>query len=206
MKLFQNSLLKINHILTLAILIGLLNSCGAWDPGKWSEHKARKIDPSGDVRARKSVEEGRAMSGNKMFGGRGGDFQFASANVMWRATLEVLDFLPLANVDYGGGLVITDWYNEGTAPNESIKITVRFLSNEIRADGLKVLVHKKVCNAAQGCRIKKISSSLEEEVKLAILKKATILHSQRKDGAVAAYRKKHGNLPKRISERGGQTD
>ena len=82
MKLFQNSKLRFIHILILAILIGLLNSCGAWNPGKWGEHKARKIDPSADVRARKAVEEGRAMNNNKMFGGRGGDFQFASSNVM----------------------------------------------------------------------------------------------------------------------------
>ena len=70
-------------------------------------------------------------------------YQFASSNPMWRATLEILDFLPLSNVDYSGGIITTDWYNEGTASNESIKITVRFLTNEIRSDGLKIIVHKK---------------------------------------------------------------
>ena len=77
-------------------------------------------------------------------GAGGGDkttYQFASSNPMWRATLEILDFLPLSNVDYSGGIVTTDWYNEGTAADESIKITVRFLTNEIRADGLKIIVH-----------------------------------------------------------------
>ena len=93
---------------------------------------------------------------------------------MWRATLEILDFLPLSNVDYSGGIVTTDWYNDGTAADESIKITVRFLSNEIRSDGLKIIVHKKKCNVQQKCTVKKISSALEYELQVAILKKATI--------------------------------
>ena len=79
-------------------------------------------------------------------GGGGTNYQFASSNPLWRATLEILDFLPLANVDYSGGIITTDWYNEGTASDESIKITIRFLTNEIRSDGLKIIVHKKRCN------------------------------------------------------------
>ena len=102
------------------------------------------------------------------------NFQFASSNPMWRATLEILDFLPLANVDYSGGIITTDWYNEGTASEESIKITIRFLTNEVRSDGIKVIVHKKKCNIQQKCTVKKISSALERELQVAILKKATI--------------------------------
>ena len=93
---------------------------------------------------------------------------------MWRATLEILDFLPLSNVDYSGGIITTDWYNEGTSTDESIKITVRFLTNEVRADGLKIIVHKKKCNVQQNCSVKKISSALESELQIAILKKAAI--------------------------------
>ena len=96
----------------------------------------------------KNLEEGRGIT--LMGGLKGGDgktnYQFASSNPMWRATLEILDFLPLANVDYSGGIITTDWYNEGTSADESIKITVRFLTNEIRSDGLKIIVHKKKCN------------------------------------------------------------
>ena len=102
------------------------------------------------------------------------NFQFASSNPMWRATLEILDFLPLANVDYSGGIITTDWYNEGTASEESIKITIRFLTNEVRSDGIKVIVHKKKCHIQQKCTVKKISSALERELQVAILKKATI--------------------------------
>ena len=106
------------------------------------------------------------------------NYQFASSNPMWRATLEILDFLPLSNVDYSGGIITTDWYNEGTASDESIKITIRFLSNEIRADGIKVIVHKKKCNIKQKCIVKKISSALEYELQVAILKKAAIFEKE----------------------------
>ena len=97
---------------------------------------------------------------------------------MWRATLEILDFLPLANVDYSGGVITTDWYNEGTTADESIKITVRFLTNEIRSDGIKIIVHKKRCNIQQKCTVKKISSTLEQELQVAILKKAVLFEKE----------------------------
>ena len=128
---------------------------------------------------KKNLEEGKGMTlGGALGGGRQTNYQFASSNPMWRATLEILDFLPLANVDYSGGIITTDWYNEGTASDESIKITIRFLSNEIRADGIKVIVHKKKCNIKQKCIVKKISSALEYELQVAILKKAAIFEKE----------------------------
>merc|ERR1711964_600818 len=114
-----------------------------------------------------------------MGGGEGGtSYQFASSNPMGRATLEILDFLPLANVDYSGGIITTDWYNEGTSSDESFKITVRFLTNEIRADGLKIIVHKKKCNIQQKCTVKKITSALEREIQVAIRKKAVLFEKE----------------------------
>ena len=155
----------------LGAFLGLLNSCGIgkiWDPAD-----ARKVSPNADERARKNLEEGKGFTVMGGFSGKGGtNYQFASSNPMWRATLEILDFLPLSNVDYSGGIITTDWYNEGTSAEESIKITVRFLTNEIRADGLKIIVHKKKCNIQQTCVIRKISSALENELRVAILKKA----------------------------------
>ena len=164
-----------------------LSSCGIWDPAD-----ARKVDPSGEVRARKAVEEGRAISIDKALKGRkGGVFQFASSNHLWRASLEVLDFIPLANVDYAGGLIITDWYTEGIASDESIKLTVRFLSNEIRADAVKVIVHKRVCNKSQRCRTKKIRSALEVELKNSILRVATLMQKKQWDANAAKNQKKY---------------
>tara|TARA_Y100000590_G_scaffold191753_1_gene218106 strand:+ start:5517 stop:6011 length:495 start_codon:yes stop_codon:yes gene_type:complete len=151
-----------------------LNSCGIWDPAD-----ARKIPPSADERVKKNLEEGKGITLGSMIGGKGGtNFEFASSNPMWRATLEILDFLPLANVDYSGGIISTDWYNEGTASDESIKITIRFLTNEIRADGIRIIVHKKKCNAQQKCTIKKVSSAIENELQVAILKKAAIFDKE----------------------------
>jgi len=112
---------------------------------------------------------------------------------MWRATLEILDFLPLANVDYSGGIITTDWYNEGTASDESIKITIRFLTNEIRSDGIRIIVHKKRCNAQQKCSVKKISSTLEQELRVAILKQATIFDKEFKKGKKKIKRPKKNN-------------
>ena len=152
------------------ILLSSIYSCGIYQPSD-----ARKVSPNADERVKKNLEEGKGITLGGMLGGTGGtNYQFASSNPMWRATLEILDFLPLSNVDYSGGIITTDWYNEGTSTDESIKITVRFLTNEVRADGLKIIVHKKKCNVQQNCSVKKISSALESELQIAILKKAAI--------------------------------
>ena len=103
-----------------------------------------------------------------------GSFEFASSNEMWRATLDLLDFTPLSNVDYSGGVIITDWFSE-SSDQDPIKITVRFLSNEIRADGLKVIIHKKICKKINDCNVIKVDSTLGQEIKLAILKKAATM-------------------------------
>ena len=171
------NLKKIFIILAGIALLSCLSSCGIWDPAD-----ARKVSPNADERVKKNLEEGKGITLGGAFGGGKGNtnYQFASSNPMWRATLEILDFLPLSNVDYSGGLIITDWYNEGTSADESIKITIRFLSNEVRADGLKVIVHKKKCNSKQKCTVTKISTALEYELQVAILKKAAIFQKEYK--------------------------
>jgi len=175
----------------LVVCLPLLNSCGIWDPAP-----VKDVPTNVDERAQKALEEGRGLSIGK--GSKGsGNFEFATSNVMWRATLEILEFLPLANVDYGGGIISTDWYNEGTANDESIKITVRFLSNEIRADGIRIIVHKKACNKSQNCTIKKISSVLEQELKVAILREATLLEKDVLERNKREYKKKYGEKRRR---------
>ena len=162
---------RILFFLTGIIILGFLSSCGIYAPSD-----ARTVSPNSKERVKKNLEEGKGISFGKMMDGRGSgtNYQLASSNPMWRATLEILDFLPLANVDYSGGIITTDWYSEGTSLDESIKITVRFLTNEIRSDGIRIIVHKKRCDIQQQCSIKKISSTLEQELQVAILKKATI--------------------------------
>ena len=153
--------------------MSFINSCGIYKPVD-----ARKISPNADERVRKNLEEGKGftlMGGNR---DKNTNYQFASSNPMWRASLEILDFLPLANVDYSGGIITTDWYTESTGSDESLKITIRFLTNEVRADGLKIIVHKKKCGLQQNCTINKISSTLEHELQVAILKKAVIYEQE----------------------------
>ena len=173
---FFSILFVISISLIAIVIFSLTNSCGIYKPSD-----ARKVPPNSKERVKKNLEEGKGISFEqfrKGSGSGGTSYQFASSNPMWRATLEILDFLPLANVDYSGGIITTDWYNEGTASDESIKITIRFLTNEVRSDGLKVIVHKKRCNTQQKCVVKKISSALENELMVAILKKAIIYEKE----------------------------
>ena len=179
----------IKTILPILFLLSLLlTSCGLYKPSD-----ARSVSPNVDERVQQAIEEGRGFRLGSGTGKGGTNFEFASSNELWRASLEVLDFLPLSNVDYSGGIIITEWYSEGTSNDEAIKITVRFLSNEIRADGLSVIIHKRVCNKFQQCTTAKIKSTLEEEVKLAILKTATLLEQGKYQKNREEYIKKHGD-------------
>ena len=165
-------LIIINSILILCFF--LTTNCGIYKPAD-----ARKIDPNVNERVKKNIEEGR---GFRVMGGKknqSGTFEFASSNAMWRASLDLLDFTPLSNVDYSGGIIITDWFaDENSSVDESLKLTVKFLSNEIRADGINVIIHKKICEEKNKCIIKKIDSTLAGEIKLAILREAAILSKQ----------------------------
>ena len=147
--------------------------------------KPKKVDPNtpvnADERARKNIEEGRGISlKGAMNRNKGTTFQFSSSNPLWRASLETIDFMPLATVDYSGGIIITDWYTDTSNPNEAIKITLRFLSNEIRSNSIKVIVHNKKCSPAQNCTISEIDSKIKFELQKSILSKASLLEKQSK--------------------------
>jgi len=149
------------------------NACGGF---KRSDVKDNPINDA-DKR-QKNIEEGRGITIGKAFNRNTGSFNFATSNEMWRASLEILDFVPLATVDYSGGVIITDWYSDDLNSDETIKIIVNFLSNEIRADGLKIKLYKKECNQNQICKTQLVSSNISNEIKLAILKKAAQIKTQ----------------------------
>jgi len=140
----------------------------------------QNLDPNRPIGAeekrRKNIEEGRGASIGSILGNRGStNYEFSSSNPMWRATLETLDFLPLSTVDYSGGVVITDWYTDNSNSRDAIKITVRFLSNEIRSDGLKIIVHKKTCDNNFVCSTSIAKSNIiKDELRSTILKKAAL--------------------------------
>ncbi len=133
------------------------------------------------AKARKNVEEGRGVGLGGLIKGGGTNYEFSTSNPIWRASLETLDFLPMSTVDYSGGIIITDWYSENNSSNESIKITIRFLSNEIRSDSVKVQVHKKTCQQSTNCVVNLLKNSLiQNELQSTILKKAALLDKQDK--------------------------
>ena len=172
-------------ILILLLGISLITSCGLY-----RKTDARKVSPTGIERAKKNIEEGRGFRLLDSRRNRGsGVFEFASSNPMWRASVKLLDFTPFSNVDYSGGIIITDWFtSDDTNQNESIKITIKFLSNEIRADGIDVLIYKKTCASNNNnCNVKKIESDLSKEIKLAILKEATILKELDEEKSAEEY-------------------
>jgi len=112
--------------------------------GKLPGADARQFPADPKLRVEKNLAEGRGFTLNDKLSKKGGGvFEFASSNEMWRASLDVIDFMPLTSVNYSGGIIITDWYNTENNANESIKITIRFLDNEIRSDALDIKIFKK---------------------------------------------------------------
>ena len=161
--------------LIIVILSLFLSSCGIYkySPVKDDDYDVQK-------RVKRNIEEGKGISFGKIRN-KGGTFDFASSNELWRASIETLDFVTFANASYSGGILITDWFNsnseEDIKNNRDLKITIRFLSNDIRADGLKIIIHERKCpnSYATSCSITKIKSNIESEIKLAILKRASEL-------------------------------
>ena len=166
------------RILAILFICLLTLSCAAFKPEKVD---TRETPIRGEDRARKNVNEGKGTSLKDLIGGGNTTYEFSTSNSMWRASLEILDFLPLSTVDYSGGLIITDWYSESNS-NNSIKITIRFLDNEVRSDSLKVIVHNKECSTEQNCQINLLNdSSIKTELQSAIIKKAAELEIAKKN-------------------------
>ena len=166
----------------------LLTSCKGM-PGA----DARKYPPDPKLRVKKNLEEGKGFRLDSAFKGgnkKGGDFLFASANELWRASLDTIDFIPLSSVNYSGGIIVTDWYSDGENINESIKISIRFLSNEVRADALNIKIFYKNCNQEINCKILQKTGTLSAELKKEILSKASIYKKEKKDKNFKEYKGK----------------
>jgi hypothetical protein len=167
----------------------MLSSCGIY---KRSDIKDNPVDV--DERVAKNIKEGKGLRFGKGTGSSGGVFDFASSNPMWRATIDILDFVTFTNASYSGGIIVTDWFNDNSKKDavRDLKITVRFLSNEIRADGLKIDIHERICklNNPNSCTINKIKSEVSGELKLAILKSATRLEKNMSAERVKNFKRK----------------
>ena len=180
------SKIQIKKILIISLLaIFSLTSCGK---GFFKPGDARKNPPDPKLRVKKNLEEGKGFRlNNALSGNRNTNFEFASSNELWRASLDVLDFMPLTSANYSGGIIITDWYSDQKNVDESIKITIRFLSNEIRSDALDVDVFYKKCISTNNCSINKQDGQLKKEITKQILAKATIYKKQSKDKNFKPY-------------------
>ncbi len=169
--------MRLIKILLLLQLIISLNSCG---PLAYKKTDAREVSWDPDKRIAKNIEEGRGI---KLFDSErkfGTTYEFASSNELWRATLDTIDFMPLTTANYSGGIIVTDWYSDNQNLNENIKITIRFLTNEIRSDSLDLKIFYKNCDSSNKCKITEKEGNLVKELKKEILKKATIYQQQAK--------------------------
>ena len=162
-------------IIACFFVFSLMVSCGGFQ-----KVDTRKVPISGPERAKKNVKEGRGITIGSAIGRGTTNYEFSTSNPMWRATLDILDFLPLSTVDYSGGVIISDWYTDNSNKNQALKITVRFLSNTVQTNSLKVTVHKKKCSVNQTCNVELFKSRIQEELIASILKEAAILEKQQK--------------------------
>jgi len=166
-------------IITIAISIICLIFLTGCDALKYKKVNAKDFPADPKLRTKKNMEEGR---GFRIMGGNNGGttYSFATANPLWRATLDSLDFMPLVSANYSGGIVVTDWYTENNTPQESIKISVRFLTNEIRSDALDINIFYKECSKnLTNCKVSQKDNELVSEITLSILKKASQYEKER---------------------------
>ena len=163
-------------------LIFLLNSCANLPGGD-----ARKNPPQPDLRVKKNLEECKGVRRDSALGGnKSTNFEFASSNELWRASLDIIDFMPLLSANYSGGIIITDWYSEKNS-NDSVKITIRFLSNEIRSDAVNIKVFYKKCDLNMKCLVSENNGNIKNQLKKEILKKAAIYKKQTQDKNFKPY-------------------
>ena len=157
----------------LILSILLLSNCSSKDP---ITGEKVLIDPNPEKRAAEYRDKGGGILGDiNKIGKSSNTFDFASSNVMWKATLKTLDFLPLSNTDYSGGIIVYDWYSQTNNPREQIKISVRFLSNELKTDSIKVIAHKKICDSADKCSNSTLDEKFSNTIKENIITSARLL-------------------------------
>ena len=168
---------KNKTLIIILILPLLLLSCKGPD-GKFKlpGGDARKTPADPAKRVEQNIREGKGFRLSDSMKNRGGGvFEFASSNGLWKASLDVIEFMPLSSVNYSGGIIVTDWYSENTSPNESIKISIRFLTNEIRSDALVVKIFNRKCtDSLLDCKFYESDGDLSNEIKKEILKKAAL--------------------------------
>jgi len=180
--MFSKKLSKI--LVFILILPFLFNSCA-------NRGDARKSPPNPKERLKRNMEEGRGFRIMDSVQKSSTNYEFATTNELWRASLDSIDFMPFSSVNYSGGIIVTDWYSNNQNNNESVKISIRFLTNEIRSDALNIKLFKKVCNESNNCKVSESSGEVIKELKKKILTRAKIYEAQKKERNFKSY-----NVPK----------
>ena len=165
MTFLENLLKRLFIFLSLLVFLG---NCAKVDPVT-----GEKVLEETDTRkkSREFVDKQGGLFGEIGKRSSGTTFEFSTSNVLWRATLKNLDFLPLANADYSGGIIVYDWYSNKD-DKQSIKISVRFLSNELKSSSIVVAGHKKICDAAGKCFVEKLDNKFTDEIKESVISTA----------------------------------
>jgi hypothetical protein len=167
MKLFKN------YIIFLFLLLLFTNNCAKVDPVTGEKIL---IEPNTKIKAENAAKDGKGLFGDISVGKKSATvFDFATSNVLWRATLKSLEFMPLINADYSGGIIVYDWYAENLNSNEQIKVSVRFMNNEVRSDSIEVLIHKKICATDNKCITTKMDKNFINEIKDRIITSARLM-------------------------------
>ena len=177
-----NFTLRYSFIFLITFLF--LNSCG-------KSVDANKFPPDPKERVKKNLEEGKGFRlSTKLKGLKqgSGEFEFASSNSLWRASLDIIDFMPLITANYSGGIIVTDWYSDDVNSNESLKVSIRFLTNEIRSDSIDLKIFYKICKSENNCSVTEKTGNLVNEFKKEILKQATLYEKTKKDKDFKPYK------------------
>ena len=171
--------MKFNNLTTCIILmLTFLLTSSCKNLFRWTD--ANEVPVNAKDRVAKNMGEGKGFRLFDSDKNQGGTFDFASSNELWRAALDTIDFMPLVSANYSGGIIITDWYNDGKSSGQSVKISIRFLTNEVRSDALDIKVFTKNCDTSIDCKITENKGSLVMELKKSILKKAALYAKQNK--------------------------
>jgi hypothetical protein len=173
---FNNLIMHFLKLILIIKIVFLLHSCNIYRPTD-----AREFPADPELRVKKNLEEGRGFRLFDTERSKGTNYEFASSNELWRATLDTIDFMPLTTANYSGGIIVTDWYSDNKNLNENLKITVRFLTNEIRADAIDLKIFYRVCDNLNKCQVTEKDGNLVNELKKEILKKAVAYQQESKN-------------------------
>ena len=156
-------------ILSITLIALTMSSCIGKDK-KEEKNVIEKKRFNPNVRERALSDKGGGIFFNKT-NNNSGTFDFAKSNPLWKASLEVLEFMPLQTLSYSGGLISTDWYSKSST-DESIKIAVRFDSEELAISSFTVVSYKKLCSNGLSCKIVDGSKEFNSIIKSQIIEKA----------------------------------